>query len=561
MRNLRLRESSYPWVLFFLFLATYLLYPTNLPYIDGLYYAYHVENMPLADTFHPHHLLFLTINQLIFSALHLAIPNLRGLTYFQSFNSFLGALTLIILYRLLLGLFKRPLGAFIGTFFYASTFGFWHHATDANIYIGFNLLMTIILKRFLLDENHKKTGNLIITAFLTAFATLIHQLGIFMIFPIGAYLLANDKDTKRSFKPLVMFLGVYFISVIIPYLLVFIFSVSNGKPSIQLFASWITAYGSNRIFWPFLYHDVYYVLSVISRSQFNAIFHVIPMEKIIYRGNVTGEGASLLNLFNFTFAIILVLIIERIHFINFRANPSEKIIYRKVLAWMTPFFIFFIFFAPENYFYRILYLAPLVIFTGGLLESSTIRDKRTLKPFLFIFVMFTLLYNTWDGIIPESRMMNNPYIVDAISINQEINSEDLVVFSEQERYLAAVFRYYFNRKCLHAMSQSRYKKENEERIEKAKIETALFMKENFKGIFFSNYTMRMGVETYYFSLNNFPPPHPEIMVLDKDQIIQIGQVLTSRGTYFKARVEEPVRKKIDRDGYIEEFNEAWEVQR
>ena len=560
VKHLRWREKSYPWVLFTFFLVIYLLYPTNLPYIDGLYFAYHVEHMPLSDTFHPHHLLFLTITQFLFGLLKTSISSIRGLTFFQSTNSILGALTLIYVYQLLLKLFKSPSAAFLATFFYGASFGFWHHATDANVYISFNFFLTIILSRFLLDKNLKSKRSIIINSLLTASATLIHQLGIFLLIPFSAFLLAPDENGQRSAKPLVIFLLTYFAAVFIPYLLVFIFVISEGQPSVALFAKWVTAYGSNRTFWPILYHDVYYVISVITRSQFNSIFHVIPMEKILYKGGQLEESQGLINLFSFIYAMILVLIIERIHFINFRARNEEKELYRKVLAWMMPFFVFFMFFAPENYFYRIFYLLPLIIFGGGLIESSTIKDKKRMKPFLFILVIFTFIFNAWDGIIPESRIKENPYIVDAAMVNKVIGRNNLIVFADSERYLASIFRYYFDRECLHAMSRMRYRDETPEALEAAKNETARFLNEKYSRVYFSSTAVRMGVQTYYFSLNNFPEPHPAIMLLDKDQIIQIGQVLTT-ATYFRVEIEEIGNQKKERYVLLPEIDKTWEPWR
>jgi hypothetical protein len=539
MRKLRFREKSYPWGLFTFFLAVYLLYPTNLPYIDGLYFAYHVENMPLHDTFHPHHLLFLTITQVLYSFAHSIFENLRGLQFYQIVNSILAAITLVYFYNLLLALYKRPLAAFLGTFFMGASFGFWHHATDANIYISFNLVLTILLSRYLTDREFTKASHIITTALITAFATMLHQLGIFLLIPIGAALLAKSENNKPNLKALYKFLAVYITAVAIPYLLVFFLAIAEGKPSVALFAKWVTAYGSNKSFWPILYHDIYYCVGMVSRSQFESFFHILPAQIILYRGSETGEGASLVNLFSFVLALILMLIIERIHFINFRANPDEKSLYRKVLWWMIPFFVFFWFFAPENYFYRIFYLAPLIIFGAGLINSSTMRDKKNIKPFLFVFVVFTFLYNAIDGIIPESRMSSNPYIRNSALIDESISSDDLVIFASNERYLASTFRYYRNRECLHALHKTRFRTINKDELEKAKLETTEFLRGKYSGIYLSAIAREMGVDAYFFSSNNFPMPHPDIMVIDKDQAIQIGDILTQTGTYFKIRLSDP----------------------
>jgi 4-amino-4-deoxy-L-arabinose transferase-like glycosyltransferase len=540
MHRFRLHHKFHPWLVSIFFLIIYLVHPTNLPYIDGLYYSYHVEHMPMKDTFHPHHLLFLTITQLIYTAIHSIITSLRGLPFYQILNSILAAVTVFYIYQLFLKLFKSCWGAFLAAFFYASTFGFWHHATDANIYISFNLLLTILLSRFLLDKEFVNPRHLFITAILTACATLVHQLGIFLLIPFGSYLLSHSTNRKENVVVFFRFLITYLSAVIIPYILAFVIFAADGSPSIPLFAKWVTAYGSNRMFWPVLYHDAGYVISVVARSQFESLFHVLPAQKIIFQGNQTGEGRSLLNLFNFILALILMLIIERVHYINYRADQESKHLNQKLLAWMMPFFIFFGFFAPENYFYRILYLAPLMIFASGLVISSTLKREK-LKIILTLFVVFTFFYNALDGIIPESKKKNNPYYVqaDAIYYQPPIGDDSLIIFAEEERYLAATFRYYFDQECLHAMGNIRYKSADSENIKMAKSETAEFINQKYKKVFLSTVAIEMGVETYYFSLNNFPPPHPQIMALDKDQMVQTGTVPTPYGTYFQVEIDKP----------------------
>jgi hypothetical protein len=469
---------------------------------------------------------------------------MRGLEFFQTFNSLAGALTLLYIYRLMKSIFKNPSASFTAAFFYGSTFGFWHHSTDANIYILFNLVITVIFCRFLLDREFNKTSHLLATALLAVFATLIHQLGVFLLIPVTFYLISKTKDKKPDFKAAGFFIAVYIAGILVPYLLVYNI-VIKGSESEMTFIRWITAYGSNRNFWPILYHDLPYCIDIISRSQFQAFFHIKPLEIIVHDGLQTGEGESMKNLFSFTLALILMLVIERIHFINFRAKPDERILYRKVLYWFFPFFLFFWFFAPENYFYRILYLAPLLIFGSGLIASSTFRDRKNIKPFIFILAIFTFVFNAWTGIIPESRLKGNPYIRDAqsLALHEEISSDDLVVFGDRERYLAAVYRYYFNRDCLLAMSQPRYRNLTPGEIESAKSETVDFLTEKYRYIIFSSTAREMGVMTYFFSLNNFPQPRPDIMLVDKDQLVQRNVIQTNIGSYFEMALEKPLHRR------------------
>ncbi|MBU1023596.1 hypothetical protein KKB99_04820, partial [bacterium] len=325
--------------------------------------------------------------------------------------------------------------------------------------------------------------------------------------------------------------------------------------SISNFAKWVTAYGSNRNFWPILLHDIYYCVGMVARSQFESLYHIIPAQIIIFRGLQTGENTSLTNLHSFVMALILMLMIERIHFINFRATDEQKALYRKVFLWMLPYFVFFGFFAPENYFYRIFYLAPLIIFGGGLIESSTLHDKKNIKPYAFVFVIFTFLYNGYDGIIPESKTKNNPFIVSAGKIHNAIGEDDLVIFADKERYLAACFRYYFDREALHALSRLRYKVENPEDIKNAKYETVKFLSEKYSGIYLTSTAREMGVNTYYFSLNNMIPPHPEIMLMEKDQLIQQDYLDYHSGVLFKVKLTEPNEGVISEDA-VTQFRET-----
>ena len=148
-------------------------------------------------------------------------------------------------------------------------------------------------------------------------------------------------------------------------------------------------------------------------------------------------------------------------------------------------------------------------------------------------------------------MNNNPYIRNSALIDESISSDDIVIFASNERYLASIFKYYFNRECLHALHETRYRTTNKDELEKAKLETTEFLRGKYSGIYLSPIAREMGVDAYYFSSNNFPLPHPDIMVIDKDQAIQIGDILTPTGTYFKIKLSDPYGVPLEKeDGFL-----------
>ena len=174
------RAAIIPVLIGFAFAVVYAVFPTAMLTADGLYYAWHIENMPIAYSIHPHHLLWLGLMHLLFNAIHLVIPGLSALEFMQFFNAILGGACVCLVIRITMKLHFNFTVAIITGLFVGLSWGMIHFSTDANIYIPV-LFLVLVCVDILFGSNVINTKKAIAVLFLMILATLMHQVAILFV--------------------------------------------------------------------------------------------------------------------------------------------------------------------------------------------------------------------------------------------------------------------------------------------------------------------------------------------------------------------------------------------
>ena len=180
-----------------LFGMLYISIPTKMFYIDGVYYAEHLENFPFyVNGFHPHHLLYLPVMHVLYDVFHAFIPSLRAMTFLLIFNSVCGAITLYVF-----GLFLHKLGHLLftrlsGMILLGSAYTFWHHSTDAYIYIPTHLIVMIVILIVFSDGFFQSKYMQIAAGLLLAFAGLMHEIALVSLIPLSLYIYLKSGKKK-----------------------------------------------------------------------------------------------------------------------------------------------------------------------------------------------------------------------------------------------------------------------------------------------------------------------------------------------------------------------------
>lgn len=353
-------------------LLVYLALPTRNYYWDGIAYADMAEKQyPLRLTLHPNHLLYTpACTWLYHTALLLGIKT-RALFLMQGANSVLAAACVVLLYRALRRRdFSRESAAGAALVFaFAATW--WRFATDANAYIP--SIFVLLCANDLLESRRSTSAS----GLLHAFAMLFHQLALFFL-PVALFRLRRQpKQALRYFAACVVPLGL-------GYLLAYraVFGELDGAKLLR----WTVFHSPDSAFAFQPVRDLLFTLRGTLRLFFGGRFgEVVPSA-------LTVSGVA-----------VLLLAIGIFIYRWWRSGPQlPSVPSMDLLIWVSLYVAFLFFWMPQNTFYRLFYLAPLI-----LLVATTGRSAR---PDRFLPLLLGLVVFAWNLlflIYPQSRIENN----------------------------------------------------------------------------------------------------------------------------------------------------------
>jgi len=346
-------------------LAFYLLLPTRTFYWDGVAFAIAAEkHAPLRETLHPSHLIYIPCAVWLYSAAEALGLKIRALFLLQTTNSLLAAAAVVLIFR---SLRRRAIGeapslAAALAFAFAATW--WKFATDANAYVPAILLL--LWANDLLERRRSP----IAAGLACCAAMLFHELAILFV-PVALWRVGmSGPDSQSAGRPL----GLRLVSAL------------GGKSALRFAAAALTpvalAYlAAARIVtdaWS-LPHTLAWAVSHSPDSSFSwnplrdAHWTLLGTLRLFFGGKpglVLGAAAL--------------------------AFPASR---RNAWLWLALYAVFLFFWMPQNTFYRMFYLAPLILL------CATWRIGARALPWLAAALF---LWNAAFFILPQSRAANNP---------------------------------------------------------------------------------------------------------------------------------------------------------
>jgi len=188
-------------------------------YWDGVSFAWQIENQPIQDCFHKHHLLYTPFCFLIHSTMSNLIPNLRSIDTLVAINIAFGVIYLCICYKLLRIIFPNSSSAAIlGTFLIAMSFTFGAHFRNASQYLIPLTICTVILMRII--SRILKRDDVIVDIFdwiLLFIAVLFHQISI-LVLPSLVYAQITSSKKDQAILTVTRNISVFFIFIISAYI-------------------------------------------------------------------------------------------------------------------------------------------------------------------------------------------------------------------------------------------------------------------------------------------------------------------------------------------------------
>ncbi len=361
----------------------YILLPTRNYYWDGLAFAINVEGFaPLRQTIHPNHLIYTVSTVWLYRAVLAAGIPIRALFLMQLVNGLLAGAAVLLVYR---ALRRRPLStesALAGALLFAFAATWWRFATDANAYVPSVFL--VLCANDLIEEDRSRWG----AGLAHAGAMLFHELAIFYV-PV---VWLRCKGWRDRIRYTVAALGPVAIAYLFAYRAVF------GRFDLRGFLHWIVAYTPDA---GFSFQPVRNFLLTLSGTL------------RLFAGGKIGQAVP-----GVLTAAGILLLIATMGAIAYRfRRPRFTRPPRDLVLWATLYLVFLFFWMPQNTFYRLFYLAPLVL----LFAVSLRRIAPLVTAALFLWNGIFLIY-------PQSRVESNAPLAFALAEHRRWPAGTPIVF-------------------------------------------------------------------------------------------------------------------------------------
>jgi hypothetical protein len=470
-----------PWVLVPAVFIIYASHPTRKFYFDGVVFASIIEHGPYEALFNPHHLLYTWL----FSEIHnifekIAGTDIKALYIMQWANIALGSIGVGLIWKLVYKLVRDKGLALLVVLLGCFSFTYWHYSTDADVYIISTVFLLIAADRLVNitcgDHPENRTpvlNDFVFIGFFQALSVLFHQLNIFWTASvIGCLVFGTISGTRKERWK---FWWIYLASLAIPVALAYsgigIFVLKHNDPNSFMF--WITEYGHESKYWISSWKEI--PLGTMN-GYLMVFFHRLSITPDILEydlGLAMEQGRIFKGLLKKVFGyyalgFLFFMYLASLYNVKkyYMQFPKRAVL---VFSWLAPYVIFQFFFMPTNYFYKIFMFVPLltvfawygqisissenrwlkwslfalfVIFTSTqepilailvtifilVFEFLTHRKNEIYRQGLIILMVFLGLYNYIAGIAPESRLKNNPEVMQAIQLEPYFKDGDLLIF-------------------------------------------------------------------------------------------------------------------------------------
>jgi hypothetical protein len=349
----------------------------------------HPTRYPIIEANHP---IYIGFGWLFYDAIrHFAA--VRALTVLQWLNSIFAAMSVCLIYLLGEKLFESSLAAILLAAIFATAATWWKFATDANAYIP--AIFFLLAAAWVLLSSVKARP--IEVAIIHLSAMLFHQLAVLFFIPaaVALYLHSASQDRKVRIRTA----SIYVTSVATLTLAAYYacYYLATGGTAIAGYLSWIIQHTPDSAF--------------SFAPGANLMFTLRGTLRVFLGGSVNLLRSGPL-------AITAVLGLFALGFVwtwrnSGESPPRKRPAFPKIvlLIWIGVYAGFLFFWMPRNTFYRLFYLAPLVLLLGPALSRP--------KFCRIAYTMFGLAasWNFLFYIYPHSRAETNRVLSSASAMH------------------------------------------------------------------------------------------------------------------------------------------------
>ncbi|HEX9744458.1 MAG TPA: hypothetical protein VGB30_03435 [bacterium] len=464
------------WALIPMFFLIYSLHLTNKFYFDGVVFASIIEHGPPEKLFNPHHLLYSPLFYLIHRVLEgIFGPHILALKVMQWGNVLIGSIGVALLWGLIRRLAHDQGLAILVTLLGCFSFTWWHYSTDADVYMLSTLFLILAADRVEIVSRQRapKNSDFIYIGIMQALSVLFHQLNVFFVVCVAACLFwkAIEGTKEERWR----WWWTYTVSLAIPVATAYIAigTIILGHTDFQSFMYWITEYGHESDYWIKSWTEIPlgtlngYLMVFFHRATIDTSILDYDLRLAMEEGRIwKGVIKKVFGYYSLGFLFYCYLA-ALYNMKKYAAQYPKAAVF--MLSWLAPYVIFQFFFMPTNYFYKLFIFVPLLtsfawygtvvitlerswlkyllfgLFIGftGLTEPVLAlivlifavifevmrKYKNVLYRWgLFIMVAFLPMYNFIAGVQPESKVVTNPEVANAMELAHEFKDGDLLIF-------------------------------------------------------------------------------------------------------------------------------------
>jgi hypothetical protein len=354
-----------------LFTLVYLAFPTRQYYWDGVSFAIDIEHAASwRELFRVHHLLY---NLLGYAEYRLLGRSVRALYLLQWTNCLAGGLLVWLAHRLFrsLGVPAGSAAACAALLGVAATF--WKFTTDADSYI---LATLLLLAAYVTIPRSPALG-----ALFQLGAVMMHQLGA-LFFPVAMVLLWQ-RSRERFWRDAAVYTILTAGGTLALYALAYRLVRPLPAPS---FTAWLTFHADI----PFSF-----------AAARNAGWLLLGTLRLF----VGGKPSRTLY---FIVPLVAVLLIAAAWKVKPRLVRPAIRLPGALLVWLAVYLVFLFFWEPNNTFYRLFYLVPLIAALGVATRALPVRT-------LALIVLALASWNFAQFIYPNTRVEANAPLQVALS--------------------------------------------------------------------------------------------------------------------------------------------------
>ena len=368
--------------LFAAFAVLYLALPTRDLYWDGAGFALAVDHPRWFPGLLPNHPLYIGLGRAIHSLARHILPGVTGLSVLQALNAVFGAISVALFYLISTDVISERLNSALLAGFFGLCATWWKFATDASAYI-LPVLVMLLTVRYLLPTRSPRPA---LVALLHTCAMLFHELAVLFAAPamIGLCLQCHG-DRRRGARCVMAYVASAFALSSAGYF--GCFHAATGKAGIPDYVRWITYHTPDSNFSFDVTHNVWLTI----RGTVRLLLGGRPGA---FHSATAGHLAAAIGL---SLAGMIVL--------RWRAPAGTFTGYAGTLpilwSWILAYVAFLFFWLPQNTFYRLFYLPPLILVAGVPLS----RRARTKA--MYAVVALLGAWNYAFFIQPHSELERN----------------------------------------------------------------------------------------------------------------------------------------------------------